>query len=233
MGQDALSARILFVCAGSTCRSPMAAALAADVLPDAAVESAAWPPGEGVAHHAVSVIKEMTGRDISDHTPRDVSGVDLSTFDQVIVLDQHVATELGVPRDATVETWAVEDPFGGVLDDYRRCAENLRVRIAEKFIPTMTTGAARLQADIGRWRTLLPEAAPTYCQGIANLAAKRYEALVKGLAERIVNIEVSKLPLGTATELLIGGPGRLPVRGRLLRRRRPEGVRHMPWHHRT
>jgi protein-tyrosine-phosphatase len=40
-----------------------------------------------VADHAVSVIKEMTGRDISGHRPRDLAEVDLRSYERVVVLD--------------------------------------------------------------------------------------------------------------------------------------------------
>jgi hypothetical protein len=77
---------------------------------------------------------------------------------------------------------------------------------------------AELRADINRWRVRIPEAEPTYCQGVANKAAKLFEALVKGTVERrlpaagrdlaslLADIRyrgaattVDKLPLGSAT----------------------------------
>jgi protein-tyrosine-phosphatase len=121
------SERILFVCVGNTCRSPMAAALAADIFPNATVESAGWSPGESIAQNATLVVGETTGTDIAGYKPRDVAGVDLATFDRVVVLDPGVAEKLAatVRPDALV-TWDVQDPSGGSVDDYRECASALR-----------------------------------------------------------------------------------------------------------
>ena len=128
-----MSSRLLFVCAGNTCRSPMAAALAASLFPQADVESAGSWPGAVVAPKAVSVIKEVTGIDISGHRPRDVAQVDLTEFDRIIVLDREAAAELApaVPSDVTLVVRHVQDPYGGSLDDYRQCAQVLRALIEE------------------------------------------------------------------------------------------------------
>jgi len=124
-----MSHRLLFVCAGNTCRSPIAAALAASIFPQMAVESAGWSPGEVVAENAVSVVREITGMDISGHRPRDVSDVNLAEFDQIIALDPRVAEELDVPPGVELVVWDVSDPYGKSLDDYRECARTLRVHI--------------------------------------------------------------------------------------------------------
>lgn len=128
-----VSSRILFVCAGNTCRSPIAAALTASALPQAAVESAGWSPGYAVAEKAISVVKEMTGMDIRGYRPRDVADIDLTEFDRIVLLDRMVAEELAprVPSDVTLVVWDVRDPYGGSCDDYRQCAEVLRAHIEE------------------------------------------------------------------------------------------------------
>lgn len=127
-----MSSRLLFVCAGNTCRSPIAAALAASLLPEAVVESAGWAPSDTVVpDNAISVVKEMTGMDISGHRSRDVAEVDLTKFDRIVVLDRMVAEELDVPSDVTLVVRHVRDPYCGSLDDYRQCAEILRALIEE------------------------------------------------------------------------------------------------------
>lgn len=125
--------RILFVCAGNTCRGPIAAALAASILPEAVVCSAGLMPGYAVAHHAISVVQELTGADISTHVPGDVAERDLTRFDRIVALDRFVAADLEstIPADATLVIWDIPDPYGRSLDDYRQCAETLRDRIQE------------------------------------------------------------------------------------------------------
>jgi protein-tyrosine-phosphatase len=123
--------RLLFVCAGNTCRSPMAAALAASVAPEVDAQSAGLMPGHAVAENAISVVRQLTGIDISGHHPSDVAKVDLTRFDRIIALDHMVAEELAplVPADVSLLVWDVRDPYGGSIEDYLRCAEVLRARI--------------------------------------------------------------------------------------------------------
>jgi len=80
---------------------------------------------------------------------------------------------------------------------------------------------AQLRSDIKRWRARLSEAESTYCQGVANKAAKQFEALIKRLAEQrvaaagcdlgslLVDVRytgeaqsITRLPLGTVTQLI-------------------------------
>jgi hypothetical protein len=88
---------------------------------------------------------------------------------------------------------------------------------------TAGDGVAQLRSDVERWRERLQsEAEATYCQGVANRAAKLFEALLKRLAERrvaatgrdlgflLLEIKytggantIDKLPLGTVTQLVI------------------------------
>jgi protein-tyrosine-phosphatase len=67
------------------------------MLPEAIVESAGWSPQDALAPKAVSVVKEMTGRDISAQRPRGVDEVDLAQFDLVVGLEPRVAEELIFP----------------------------------------------------------------------------------------------------------------------------------------
>jgi len=83
-------------------------------------------------------------------------------------------------------------------------------------------GIAQLDADIKRWRGRLSEAESTYCQGVANKAAKQFEALIKHFAEqrvaatgcslgsmlREIKYEggartIDKLPFGAVTQLVL------------------------------
>jgi protein arginine phosphatase len=121
--------RVLFVCGGNTCRSPMATALAHSLSANLQADSAGVDPGDVVQKHAVDVIRELTNVNISDHEPRDVGDVDLQSYDVVVALDDRAAREMswllgdGPP---TLCTEPVPDPFGGSKEDYRRCAEQIR-----------------------------------------------------------------------------------------------------------
>lgn len=147
--------------------------------------------------------------------------MNLGEFDRIIVLDPHVAAELALPADLPTLVWDVPDPYGGSLEAYRSCVAFLRERIEGLQHATEST-AAQLLEDVSRWRRLLPNAESTYCQGIANKAAKNYEALIKRLVQRRMAssrlelssllseiryagraTSVNKLPLGVVTQLML------------------------------
>ena len=85
-------ARILFVCYGNVCRSPMAEGLAKHILGKRAqVESAAFEPVfDRAVDNAIKVMKDLYDIDISAHQPRHLLSVSRDDFDYVIVLDSEV-----------------------------------------------------------------------------------------------------------------------------------------------
>src|SRR5713226_9354106 len=118
---------IIFVCGGNTCRSPMAVGLAGSILgPGVTVDSAGIDAAIGAktAPNAVRVMKEM-GINISAHSPKDVSALDLSNYDYVVAMDSAVASllkHLGLAHPRSLIVWNVKDPYGEALDEYRERA---------------------------------------------------------------------------------------------------------------
>lgn len=143
--------KLLFVCSGNTCRSPLAAAVArreaaARGLRDVAVESAgvsAWdgaPPSDG----AMLVALER-GLDVGAHRARRLTRELLQDADLVLTMsDQHAeaAARLGggervhlLSRFATrgVSHGGIADPYGGDLDAYRDTADALERHVHALF----------------------------------------------------------------------------------------------------
>ena len=125
--------RILFVCSGNTCRSPMAAGLARKILGDQGVfQSAGISPSDSQANaKAIEVMCEM-GIDIRNHCPRRVSSLSLSDFDFIIAMDSNVNLQLKSllsGRPAKILSWEVDDPWGRDIEDYRECAETIRMKL--------------------------------------------------------------------------------------------------------
>ena len=131
-------ARLLFVCSGNTCRSPVAAvvarALVAERGTDLVVASAGISAVDGspASGHAQSVVAALGG-DLTDHRSVRVSGSLLATADLILTMTE-------AHRDRLLEQWPavagrvmtlgeaagidqdIEDPFGGSLEDYERMA---------------------------------------------------------------------------------------------------------------
>src|SRR5262249_27657051 len=88
--------RILFVCQGNTCRSPMAAAIAIALLDSKTeVQSAGLETADGLppTNQAVTVMKEI-GLDVSRHRSRSLRKQDLKSFDLIIGMTPSIVSEL-------------------------------------------------------------------------------------------------------------------------------------------
>ena len=132
---------LVFVCTGNTCRSPMAEALAREVIPVGwEVSSAGLHASVGASPttEAVLAASEL-GADISDHKVRSMT--DALAFSATLLVGMtaahaaelrrrfpfaadkvHVLGEYG-PKPVR----DISDPFGGTLADYRQCLRTIQV----------------------------------------------------------------------------------------------------------
>lgn len=126
--------KILFVCYGNTCRSPIAEGLGRYYLKDLAeVESAGLHASfSQAAIESVELLKRYYDIDISNHRPRSVNEVDLSQFDLIIALDEYVASVLknnyGVNEEKLIY-WQIPDPIGGTIYDYENSLNQIEKEI--------------------------------------------------------------------------------------------------------
>lgn len=130
--------RLLFVCYGNSCRSPMAEGLARKRLgPAAEVRSAGIAAAGGPAsEEAVLVMKLVFGVDISSHKALPVSLYDMAAFDHVIAMDVSIFNHLrdiwGVP-ESVLYGWDIEDPVGMGYDTFKEAALKIERRL-EQFL---------------------------------------------------------------------------------------------------
>ena len=92
--------RILFVCLGNICRSPLAEGVAAKYVSDRqldiAIDSAgtsSWHQGEPPCANSIKVA-HTHGIDISSQVSRPVTDEDKNTFDCIVALDQQNLADL-------------------------------------------------------------------------------------------------------------------------------------------
>lgn len=127
--------KILFVCTGNTCRSPMAEGLFRKMMQERELEdkvlcqSAGLAAVEGmpVSENAVLACQEL-GVDISDHTARRITGEEIPVWDLYFPMSKthgYILGQAGVPQTKIYIPKYIADPYGGDLEEYRACRDKL------------------------------------------------------------------------------------------------------------
>lgn len=153
--------RILFVCTGNTCRSPMAAALLADLARErescsacaevsrpALVSASAGlfaMDGAPISQNALLALRSagvrpVPGADYAEHRARTVTAEMVAAADEVVGLTgSHVMQLMLRFPEAAGKIRAlpmdIADPYGGDLDCYVRCLAQLRRAIELAYFP--------------------------------------------------------------------------------------------------
>jgi len=112
----------------------MAEGIAKKILKGTAhVESAgiaAW--GYDASHEAIKVMKDEFDIDISNHRPKDITSLSLNNFDYIITMDSYIDKYIRNHykiEPSKIISWNITDPYGGSIDDYKKCAITLQTQI--------------------------------------------------------------------------------------------------------
>ncbi|MGA1778867.1 MAG: L-threonylcarbamoyladenylate synthase [Planctomycetota bacterium] len=150
--------RILFVCTGNTCRSPLAAALACNLLARRMGIEVEQLPEEGIhidsagvaafgggeaSSHSVCVLEEMGFTGLENHRSKPVTRELIEDSDLIIALGHghrdtllHWNPEIA-DRVHVISDVGVSDPIGGDLETYRRCALEIEKELESRWLSRM------------------------------------------------------------------------------------------------
>jgi arsenate reductase len=121
--------RVLFLCIGNACRSPMAEALARKLAPDVITATSAglYPLGY-IAVPTRAVLAEIDAP-CDGQASKPLLAADLYAADLIVNMTGQPAKNLFDDRTLPVEDWDVGDPFGSDLAVYRRIRDEIEQRI--------------------------------------------------------------------------------------------------------
>ena len=135
-------ARVLFLCVGNACRSPMAEALARHWAPDVIVASSAGLAPLGYLSSGTREALAEIGVSCDGQDSKAVRDQDMAAVDLLINLTGRSVENL-FDLLPPVEEWQVADPFGQNLECYRRTRDEIERRVLDLAARLRSVAAPR------------------------------------------------------------------------------------------
>lgn len=129
--------RVLFICIGNSCRSPIAEAFANYYGKSWITACSAGSRAAGfIMQNTIECMKER-GIDISRQSSKGLSSIDLARMDYAIILEASLRDSIVLPSRRTQKLhWFVPDPVGQSIDVYRKVRDEIEVKVLD-FIETI------------------------------------------------------------------------------------------------
>jgi arsenate reductase (thioredoxin) len=139
--KSSLPKRVLFVCIGNACRSPMAEALARHLAPDAiSALSAGVAPLGYISKPTRTVLAEI-GISCDAQRSKPLREIDVADLDLLINMSGRRVGNI-ISATTRIEHWEIADPFGCDLAFYRNTRDEIERRVKDL--------AKRLRASVSK-----------------------------------------------------------------------------------
>ncbi|HET7109184.1 MAG TPA: low molecular weight phosphatase family protein [Candidatus Acidoferrum sp.] len=120
--------RVLFVCIGNACRSPMGEAIAAKDAADVIAPSSAGLYPMGMIPEMTQSTLESNGYSANGLRSKGLQEIVPEEIDLVINMSGYRRAQ-PLEKFAQVENWEVSDPYGADKATYQRILEQIRERV--------------------------------------------------------------------------------------------------------
>jgi protein-tyrosine-phosphatase len=120
--------RVLFVCLGNSCRSPMAEAIATHVASDVMEVSSAGLTALGHVQSLTKLTLAKNGYPADGLQSKPLEAGDLEAADIIVNMTGRPGFAW-FQGPAKVEDWNVEDPYGASAETYQRVFEDIESRV--------------------------------------------------------------------------------------------------------
>jgi len=142
--------RILFVCSGNTCRSPMAAVTYDQLSRQSGRDDEIRSRGVGLTGHghelgsdfeSVEMMRSLYQIDLSHHVPQGLTPQDVSWADLIVAMEPKYVPrirEFGKSEhtdlNGKVRSWNIRDPWGNPIEVYSNRASEIRKLVQDLII---------------------------------------------------------------------------------------------------
>lgn len=148
--------KVLFLCIGNSCRSPMAEGFARRYGPDVMEPFSAGLAPAAIIQPLTKKVMEAKNINIYEISPKDIGAVDLGAFDLIINMSGRK-----LPTRLSIETreWKIEDPIGKPEETYLTVRDQLEMSVMHLILELRRELKKAELAQVGAGEIEPPQAA--------------------------------------------------------------------------